>query len=318
MKREHAAFSDSAAWLSIVSHAALAVFKGMVGLWFDSRALLAAALHSASDAAAEIAAKVEWPGLRKRRALHAAYVGREGVEPLLAIFFAVFLLMGGLQMMIAAISNIARDELKPPEVMAGVAVVVSFALKEAVFQFRFRQSRKEDPKTAQSLIATHRYSLYSSVAAFIGVFGAVAGQAMGVSELLYLDPLAAFFIACLVFWRAYRLIRESLYGRLVSAIQEEDATSFIETVQRVHGVIAVDELKAQENGHYVIVDAKISVNPRITVMEANDIANRAKMLLLNRFSHVSEVRIQVAPYDAGYPYKSNAEENGSDLPNLLQ
>ncbi|MNO00897.1 hypothetical protein D3C81_2208860 [compost metagenome] len=53
-------------------------------------------------------------------------------------------------------------------------------------------------------------------------------------------------------------------------------------------------------------------------MEANDIANRAKVLLMNRFSHVSDVSIQVLPYDPGYPYKSNNEGPGDDLPTLIQ
>ncbi|MNP44706.1 hypothetical protein D3C76_1385800 [compost metagenome] len=53
-------------------------------------------------------------------------------------------------------------------------------------------------------------------------------------------------------------------------------------------------------------------------MEANDIANRAKTLLLHRFSHVTDVRIQVAPYEAGYPYKTNNELSDNDTQNLLQ
>ncbi|MNW56181.1 ferrous iron efflux protein F [compost metagenome] len=119
-------------------------------------------------------------------------------------------------------------------------------------------------------------------------------------------------------FQVYRLVKRSIYGSSAPQLREEDAASLVETVQRVHGVITVDDLKAQENGHYVTVTAKICVNPKITVMEANDIANRAKMLLLNRFSHITDVRIHVAPYEAGYPYKSNTEESDSDLPNLLQ
>ncbi|MNI78076.1 hypothetical protein D3C73_1344240 [compost metagenome] len=66
------------------------------------------------------------------------------------------------------------------------------------------------------------------------------------------------------------------------------------------------------------VDAKISVNPRLTVQEANIIANRAKVLLMSRFSHVSDVSILILPYDPGYPYKSNHIEVGDDGPNFIQ
>lgn len=318
MTREQTAMSDPAAWLSILNHAALTVFKGAVGLLFDSRALLADALYSASDAAAELAEKVQLPGLKKWRSSLQSNARKGTMEPLLAVFFSVFLLMGGLQLMIVSIKAFTHNDIDPPEFGAGVAIVISIALKEAVFQFRLRQSRKCGADYSHSHIEMHRQSLYSSIAALIGVFGAMTGEAWDVPMMLYLDPAAALFISVLVLWRAYRLVKESVYGSLVADIHEEDATSFIETVQRVHGVIAVDDLKAQEYGHYVTVVAKISVNPRITVMEANDIANRAKTLLLHRFSHVTDVRIQVAPYEAGYPYKTNNELSDNDTQNLLQ
>lgn len=57
MRREQAAPADSAAWLGIANHIVLAAFKGVVGLLFDSRALLADALYSASDAAAMVSDK---------------------------------------------------------------------------------------------------------------------------------------------------------------------------------------------------------------------------------------------------------------------
>ncbi|MGG6313590.1 cation diffusion facilitator family transporter [Paenibacillus macerans] len=318
MTREQAAMPVSAAWLSILNDVVLAVFKGAVGLLFDSRALLAGALYSASDAAAGVAFKLQWPGLKRVRREAPGSSRRETAEPLLAIFLSVFLLMGGLQLLIASITSIIQADIVPPETMTLVAVFISMALKEAMFQVRLRQSRKRDADDAGPLIESHRHSLFSSVAVLIGVFGAMGGQAWDIPAMLYLEPIAAILVACHVLLRAYFLVKGSLYGAIAAEMQEEDASSFIETVQRVHGVIAVDDLKAQENGHYVTVLAKISVNPKITVLEANDIANRAKMLLLNRFSHVIDVRIQVAPYDAGYPYKSNAEESGSDLPNLLQ
>ncbi|WP_410772533.1 cation diffusion facilitator family transporter [Fontibacillus sp. BL9] len=319
MSREQAAPADSAAWLGIANHIVLAAFKGTVGLLFDSRALLADALYSASDAAAMLSDKLKINRqLMKRRTAHSGSLPGGAGEPLLVIFLSVFLLMGSFQMGISSIAAVSKGELVPPGYMAGVAIVISIALKEALFQYQYRQARKQPGEHTQFLIETHRYSWYSSVAVLIGVFGTMAGQAMELPVLLYLDPAVALFVACMVLWRVFRMVRGSVYGSLISEMQEEDATRFIETVQRVHGVITVDELKAQENGHYVTIAARISVNPRITVMEANEIASRAKVLLMNRFSHISDVSIQVLPYDPGYPYKSNCEGSGDDLPTLIQ
>lgn len=318
MTREQAVISQPAARTGIVGDFVLAVFLGTVGLLYGSLALLAGALYSAYDAASGVAARLPGPGNLRLRGSGSASAGKESPEPLPTIFFSVFLLMGAVQLWIAAITDIAEADTTPPETFVLAAVLLSMAVREALFQVKLRLSRRKTDVDQQSMIEKHRHSLFSSVTVLAGVFGAMGGQAWDLPAMAYLEPSAAILVALHVLIQVYRLVKRSVYGSPALPIREEDAASLIETVQRVYGVITVDDLKAQENGHYVTVTAKISVNPRITVMEANDIANRAKMLLLNRFSHIIDVRIQIAPYEAGYPYKSNTEESDSDLPNLLQ
>jgi divalent metal cation (Fe/Co/Zn/Cd) transporter len=79
----------------------------------------------------------------------------------------------------------------------------------------------------------------------------------------------------------------------------------------------VDELRAREHGHYVLVDVKISVNPKISVYEGHDIARLVKQQLMMRFTHVSDVFIHVNPYDPGYPYKNNVDPDQDENASLL-
>ncbi|WP_036581789.1 cation transporter dimerization domain-containing protein, partial [Paenibacillus darwinianus] len=97
-----------------------------------------------------------------------------------------------------------------------------------------------------------------------------------------------------------------------------DEAELRETVQGVEGVIAVPTIRAREQGHYVAVAAAISVNPRITVLEGQEIAKRVKDQVFKRFTHVTDVQVQVDPYDPGYPYKSNHDPNQEHMPTLLQ
>lgn len=320
MTREQAASYDSVTWLSILNHSGLSLFMGVIGLLSGSKAMLAGALYSGADAVSEVAEKLQLPLLKSRTNAHNDNHRRHSVQPPVAIILTVLLLMGGIQMGISSISAISNGIMMPPESIAGVAIVVSIALKEAVFQYQLRKLNLQSVQAVQkqNKLKNHRSSLYSSVIALIGIFGAITGEEMNLPLLLYLEPITALIIACLILWKGYRIIVSTIYGSLISGSIHEDTSLFVETVQRVQGVISVDELKAEEQGHYVYVVARISVNPRISMLEAHDIANRAKMLLLNRFSHVSEVNIQVVPYDPGYPYKSNHQETGSDMPNLLQ
>ncbi|MEK3882719.1 cation transporter dimerization domain-containing protein [Paenibacillus sp. PL2-23] len=102
------------------------------------------------------------------------------------------------------------------------------------------------------------------------------------------------------------------------ASREECAHELMQVVQRVEGVVTVQSLKAREQGHYVVADIIISVNPRITVQEGQEIAKRVKTLLMHRFVHLTDVSVYVEPYDPGYPYKSNHDPNQEQMPTLLQ
>lgn len=318
MTREQAGSYDSVTWLSILNHSGLSLFMGVIGLLSGSIALFAGALYSAADAISEVSEKLQFPIWKTRTRANVDDPRRNSVRPPITIMLTVFLIMGGIQMGIFAISAISNRDMVPPTSLAGVAIVLSIALKEAVFQFQLRKFQAVQGEQARNRWGYHRISVYSFVIALIGIFGAITGEEMNLPLLLYLEPITALTIACLILWRGYRMIVGTIYGSLVSGSIHEDTSHFVETIQRVQGVISVDELRAEEQGHYVYVVARISVNPRITMIEAQDIANRAKMLLINRFSHVSEVNIQVVPYDPGYPYKSNHQESGSDMPNLLQ
>ncbi|RJX41393.1 hypothetical protein D3P09_05290 [Paenibacillus pinisoli] len=100
--------------------------------------------------------------------------------------------------------------------------------------------------------------------------------------------------------------------------RDENADELMQVVQRVEGVVTVQSIRAREQGHYVVAEIVISVNPRITVLEGQEIAKRVRTLLMHRFHHLTEVSIYVEPYDPGYPYKSNHDPNQEQMPTLLQ
>lgn len=309
MTREQTVQASSMTWLDIVNHTVISLFKAVVGILFNSPALLAGGLYSASDTATVIIQRVNWSSR--------IFPRRQSIKPLITIIVSVLLLLGALELAISSISALSKKEITAPGFEAGVTIVIALALKEAVFQFQYRWWRHRSEEDTRELIEIHRYSFYSSILVMIGIFGSMAGEAWGLSAFIYLDTVASLLVACLMIWRVYLLLKSSIYHSL-SLEKQEDTALFIETVQRVHGIIRVDDLKALERGHYVAITAEISVNPRLTVQDAHVIANRAKLLLISRFSHVSEVSIFVLPYDLGYPYKSNHDEASEVRPTLLQ
>jgi len=100
-------------------------------------------------------------------------------------------------------------------------------------------------------------------------------------------------------------------------LDEAEALELIQAIQRVVGVITVDELKAREHGFSMVVEVKICVNPAITVAEGHEIAKTARNLLLKRFVYLSDAIVHVSPYEPSYPYNNKYDAALSELPPIL-
>ncbi|MEB3102017.1 cation diffusion facilitator family transporter [Ferviditalea candida] len=308
--------AQRAAWIGVVGNLALALMKGIVGYISNSKALMADAAHSASDVAGSLAVLVGLRAAQMQPDKEHPY-GHGKAEPIAAIVVSVILLFVGIEIFISSVKSLYFGVSAPPGGIAIIAIIASIVVKEALFQYKYRLGKK---LSSQALVANaweHRSDVYSSVAALIGVGGAVLGGIFGVPWLYYLDPIAGVVVSAQILKMGYDLVKETVHNTLDHVLQIDDTQELYQTIQTMHGVIAVDELRAREHGHYVIIDLKISVNPRITVSEGHDIAKAVKHRLLTRFSHVSDVFVHVNPYDPGYPYKNNVDPDHDDFPTLL-
>ncbi|MCM3632414.1 cation transporter dimerization domain-containing protein [Paenibacillus camelliae] len=98
----------------------------------------------------------------------------------------------------------------------------------------------------------------------------------------------------------------------------ENSEDIKNVVLRMMGVIAVESCEAREQGHYVIATLTINVNPKITVQEGYEIAQRVRWLLMHRFTHLSDAVIHVKPFTPEYPYKSNESSSSEEISTILQ
>lgn len=299
----------TAAWSGIAGNMVLAVIKAGIGYISGSKSLLVDGLYSASQAASSLTglfpSKVEKAGQRIRGTASRDHVRVAG--PGTSVVLSVLVLLGGLQIAFSALSALSGSVPEIKGQWALVTVLVALAIREAIFHFQYRYYRKRNQPQALAYAQQHRRALYCSLIVMIGIAGSLTGEMMSWDVLLYMDPAASLIASFFVLHQGYRMIVDTVYGSLVQELEQEESIDFQETVQRVLGVITIDHLSARNQGHYVAIDLIITVNPRITILEAQEIANRAKTLLMTRFDHVREVQIQAIPYDPGYPYKSNHE-----------
>ncbi|UVI28085.1 cation diffusion facilitator family transporter [Paenibacillus spongiae] len=293
--------AEAAAWMGLLGNVGIAAIKGGVGL-MGSKALLADACRSASDAASSFVSLTSLRRCRQFGAMDAPVPAARGrTEGTSGVIASILLMIIGLEIGISAIKSIADGVEEGPGWPAVTTVIIAFLVKELIFPVKERRS-----------------DLYASLAAFVGTGAAALGSPLGLPVLYYFDPAASLIIVVIIFTNGYRIASASVLKSRYFEEEPQDINEFKAAVQRIEGVVTVEELRAREHGHYVVADVVISVNPRITVLEGNEIAKRVKYFLMRRFGHVTDVTVYVEPYDPGYPYKSNHDPNQEQMPTLLQ
>ncbi|SDE60304.1 cation diffusion facilitator family transporter [Paenibacillus sp. UNCCL117] len=301
------------AWTGIGFQLALAVVKGVFGLAAQSKALLADALYTGAHAVGAIAAMNEG---RTASSREASPISKSGLSPVATILLAVLFMVGSVEIAVTAVKSILQGVEHPPRMTALIIIVSSIIVQELWAQYQRRVASQTGGSQISPATLGRRGDLLASLAACIGISGSWAASYAGLPALYMLDPLAGIIIAASVMGRSYRLLLSGAQRTQPRTLHQEDAQDLLETVQRIKGVISIDDLQAKEEGHYVRVDVKISVNPRITIYEGHEIAKTVKQVLMKRFIHVTDVMVQVFPYDPGYPYKHGNVEH-DDMPTLL-
>ncbi|WP_458121478.1 cation diffusion facilitator family transporter [Paenibacillus sp. Z6-24] len=300
-------------WTSILAGLILAVVKAVTAYAASNKALMGDALYTASSAVSSLAERLSKNHQRTKRRREqkdqTAVKERRNKTtfPFTNLLLTVLLLLGGLEIAISAVRDLMSETMPDPKPYAIVIVFLAMAVNEALFRYRYRYVKKQRTSRLVEEIDMHRYSLYSSILVLAGMLSTIAALELQIDRLYYVEPVSAILVSIILWRQGYRMARQTVYGSLVQELEREDAANFMETVQRVQGVITIEDLKAQEYGDGVRIHLKIGVNPQISVQAAAEIADYAKNLLLTRFAHVSSVEVQVLPYTGGYPYKSNYE-----------
>jgi cation diffusion facilitator family transporter len=310
----HSHAAEHGARVSVLGLLGLTLVKGAAGWLTGSKALIADACHSAADFAG---ATTSYMAMRRVGHSPRARSADERLpsEAVAGIFLSALLLVAGIEIGLSSLRKMIGGAEESPGWGAVAVIIAGMAVREGLVRYRRRHESKLGIRT-DTLRMENRSDIFASLTALVGTVGAMTGDLLDMPVLYVLDPAAGVVIAVFVIRSGCQLVFSLVRANDRRALNEVDVQAILEAVQRVDGVVAVDDLKAREEGHYVVVDMVIRVNPRITVFEGHDVAMRVKRQLKKRFLHVSDANVHVQPYDPGYPYKSNHHEE--EMTSLLQ
>jgi cation diffusion facilitator family transporter len=275
--------------LGVVANGVLIAVKLAAGIFGNSQALVADAVHSISDFASD---GIVLFGLKAGRKApdedHPFGHGR--IETMAAAAIGLFLVAVAVLLAVDAAGNLATGKLSNPTPLALVAAALSVVTKEVLYQITVRAGRRARSTVVVANAWHHRTDAMSSVAVLVGVGAAQLDPAWRV-----FDAGAAILVAAFILRVAG--------GILATAVREftdtAPPTTVIDRMGRiacgVEGVQDVHDLKVRTSGGQYLVQVHITVDGTLSVASGHDIGTRVADRLSQEVDAVADVIVHVDP-----------------------
>lgn len=278
-------------YFSIFGNLALAIIKGIAGIFGNSYALIADAIESTTDVFSSLLVLLGLKYSSRPPDENHPY-GHGKAEPLITFLVVMFLIISAVIIVYESIEHIMTPHKVPKPftliVLAGIIIT-----KEIFYRFVSKKGEKTNSTSLKADAWHHRSDAITSLMAFIGIsIALVMGKGYETA-----DDWAAIFAAGFILYNAYLILRPAL-GEVMDEHMYDDMILAIRNItEKVPGVVETEKCLVRKTGMSYHVDLHIAVAAEITVKMGHDIAHEVKNVLLKELPEIADVLIHVEPDD---------------------
>ncbi|MCC8359038.1 cation diffusion facilitator family transporter [Salinimicrobium sediminilitoris] len=283
-----------ASYYSIFGNAALAIIKGVTGIFGNSYALIADAIESTTDVFSSLLVLF---GLKysARPADENHPYGHGRVEPLITFAVVGFLVVSATIIVMESIENIQTPHKVPKPYTLIVLAAIIFT-KEIFYRFINKKSEETKSSSLKADAWHHRSDAITSLMAFIGISIALfMGKGYETA-----DDWAALFASGFILYNAYLILRPALGEIMDEHLYDDMVEEIREISQKEQGVIETEKCFIRKTGMTFHVDLHVIVDGELSVNQGHEIAHNLKDRLLHEMPEVADILIHIEPHDTNH------------------
>ena len=267
----------------------LILLKFLAGIYGQSQALIADAVHSVSDLFTDAVVLL---GLRiGRKAPDAEHpFGHARIETLASAIVGLALIATGLYLGIGAVLNIYRHTEYHPTRLALMGAIVSIVLKEALYHYTVHTGRRIKSKLVVANAWHHRSDALSSVAVLLGVAGTLIKPSWFI-----LDSFAALLVSFFIVKVGLDVLRDCLREFTDTAPPPEILNKITNCALSVEGVCDVHDIRVRTSGGLYQMETHIVVDGQLSVFQGHRIAKAVESCLAEEVEDLDRVIVHVDP-----------------------
>jgi len=276
-------------WVGAICNVLLACVKITVGNIAHSNALVADGIHSFSDLLTDLAiilgSKI-WmaPADENHPYGHGRY------ETITNIFIGGLLFFVAIAMGLRAFKALTEGHVSSPDILAFWVAIFSIVVKELLYRWTLSQAKRSHSKAMYANAWHHRSDALSSlpvaIAVIINYF---------YPQFKFVDPIATFLVSILIIKATYEIIMPSFYELTETATDNSIEKEVKHYVRFNENTKEVHDLRVRRMGKDIFVDFHLLVDPKLTIVQAHEIAKMTKAYLMGRNTDIFDVLIHIEP-----------------------
>jgi cation diffusion facilitator family transporter len=267
----------------------LILLKFVAGIFGQSQALIADAVHSVSDLFTDIVVLIGIQIGRKPADENHPF-GHARIETLASAIVGLALIATALYLGIEAALNIYRQTEYHPTILALVGAGVSIAFKEALYHYTVHTGRRIKSRLIVANAWHHRSDAFSSLAVLFGVAGTLINP-----DWHILDSFAALLVSFFIVKVGLDILWKCLGEFTDAAPPPEILKKITYCAHCVEGVIDMHDLKVRTSGGLYQMETHIVVDGQLTVADGHKIAKAVEICLIEEVEDLYRVIIHVDP-----------------------
>ncbi|MFR5131743.1 MAG: cation diffusion facilitator family transporter [Terrisporobacter sp.] len=266
----------------------LAFIKIIAGILGKSSVMIADGLHSASDIITSMGVLIGNYISSKPFDKEHNY-GHEKAETLVSFLLSIILVGVALSIGYEASKSLFNIEgIAIPTLLPLVVSIISILIKEYQYRITIRIAKKVNSPALKADAWHHRSDALSSIAAFVGIGGAMLGFKI-------LEPLASIVVALFVCKVGYDILKNAVNELMDVSIDETYENEIKKIAQLTEGVMNLGSLRTRKHGASAYVDLVICVDGKLTVTSGHDIATNLEKKIQNDINIVKGITVHVEP-----------------------
>ena len=273
---------------------ALFIFKLIAGIVGRSGAMIADAIHSASDFATDVVVLAFVRISSKPRDDDHKW-GHGKYETLASLIIGIALFAVGVEILVDSaekIKAVAEGAILPrPGFVALLAAAISILAKETLYQYTVRKGKALESPSVVANAWHHRSDALSSIGTLLGIGTAyLLGEKWRIA-----DPIAAIIVAALILKVAVELCRTALAELLEKSLPREIEEEILSIISATPNVYKPHNLRTRRIGSDIAIEVHIRVEGTMTVFDSHEISRQIEKALRERFGNGTAVAIHIEP-----------------------